>query len=102
MNLWVAIIVMAGATYLLRAVPLVAMRRRITSRWLLSFLHYVPYVVLTAMTVPAIIFATRNPISGSVALIVAVLLALRGRSLLIVAIGAAGAVLITEAIIGLV
>lgn len=102
MNLAAAIIVMAAATYLLRAVPLVAIRRRITNRWLLSFLYYVPYAVLTAMTVPAIIFATRSPVSGVVALGVAVVLALRGRSLLIVAIGAAVSVLVSEAIIAVI
>ncbi|MGI5951635.1 MAG: AzlD domain-containing protein [Brooklawnia sp.] len=102
MNLWIAIIVMALATYLLRAVPLVATRRRITNRWLLSFLYYVPYAVLTAMTVPAIIFATRHPLAGAIALLVAVLLALRGRSLLVVAIGAAASVLVTEALLSLV
>lgn len=101
MTLWAAIVIMALVTYLLRAVPLVAIRRRITSPWLLSFLYYVPYAVLTAMTVPAIIFATRSPISGAIALVVAVLLALRGRSLLVVAIGAAAAVLISEALLTL-
>ena len=58
MNLWGAIAVMAAVTYLLRAVPLVALRKRITNPWLLDFLHYVPFAVLTAMTIPAIIFAT--------------------------------------------
>lgn len=100
MNLWIALLVMAGVTYLLRAAPLVGLRRRITNRWLLSFLHYVPYAVLTAMTVPAIIFATRSPVSGLIALACATVLALRGRSLLVVAIGAAVAVLAVEALLG--
>lgn len=102
MNLWLAIVVLAGVTYALRAIPLVALRKRITNRWLLSFLHYVPYAVLTAMTIPAIIFATAHPISGAVALTVAVLLALRRADLLVVALGAASAVLITEGLLGLV
>ena len=50
MNLWGAIAVMAVVTYLLRAVPLVALRKRITNPWLLDCLHYVPFAVLTAMT----------------------------------------------------
>lgn len=99
MNLWIALLVMAGVTYLLRAAPLVALRKRITHPWLLSFLHYVPYAVLTAMTIPAILWATDSPISGLVALVVAVVLALRGQSLLVVALGAAVAVLVTEALL---
>lgn len=102
MNLWLAIAVLAGVTYALRAIPLVALRKRITNPWLLSFLYYVPCAVLTAMTIPAIIFATANPVSGMVALVVAVLLALRGADLLVVALGAAGSVLVVEALLTLV
>lgn len=102
MNLWLAIVVMALVTYLLRAVPLVGIRKRITSQWALDFLHYLPYAVLTAMTIPAIIFATNSPISGAVALLVAILVALRGRSLIVVALCAAASVLLTEALLGLI
>ncbi len=102
MNLWLAIAVLAGVTYALRAIPLVALRKRITNPWLLSFLYYVPCAVLTAMTIPAIIFATANPVSGMVALVVAVLIALRGADLLVVALGAAGSVLVVEALLTLV
>ena len=102
MNLWGAIAVMAAVTYLLRAVPLVALRKRITNPWLLSFLYYVPYAVLTAMTIPAIIFATESRVSGLVALGVAVIVAVRRGSLLLVALFAAAAVLVTEALINLI
>lgn len=82
-----AVAVMAAVGYALRAVPLIAMRRRITNTWVLSFLHYVPPAVLTAMTVPAVFFATDTPISGTVALATAVILAIRGRSLMVAAVG---------------
>lgn len=98
MSLWGAIFVMAGVTYLLRAVPLVAVRRRISHRWVLDFLYYVPYAVLTAMTVPAILFATNSPVSGLVALVVAIIVARRGGSLLLVALCAAASVLVSEAL----
>lgn len=91
-----AIVVMAVVTYGLRMVPLVLVRRPITNRWLLSFLHYVPYAVLTAMTIPAIVFATSMWQSGLVGLVVAVGLALWGRSLIVVALSAASAVWLTE------
>lgn len=97
-----SILVMALVTYALRVVPLVLVRRRITQPWVLSFLHYVPYAVLTAMTIPAILFATSMWLSGLVGLLVAIVLAVRGRSLMVVAIAAATAVWLTEFIAGLV
>ena len=95
-SLAVAIGLMALVTYGLRAAPLLLVRRRITNPWLLSFLHYVPYAVLTAMTVPAILFATELWLSGLVGLLVAIGLALRGHALMTVAIGAAAAVWLAE------
>ena len=95
-----AILVSALVTYGLRALPLVAFRRPIENVWVTSFLHYVPYAVLTAMTIPAILFATSTVVSGVAGLVVAVALALRGRSLLSVALGAAAAVWVVEALLG--
>lgn len=94
-----AILVTALVTYGLRALPLVAFTRPLENPWVASFLHYVPYAVLTAMTIPAIVFATGTPASGLAGLAVAVALAWWGRSLLTVAIGAAGAVWVVEALL---
>ena len=80
--LYVAI--MALTTYLIRALPLVLLKKPIKSRFLRSFLYYVPPACLTAMTVPAIFYATEHPISGVVGLAVGVLLALKKASLLLV------------------
>ncbi len=91
-----SIVVMAGVTYGLRAVPLLLFSKPIENRFVTSFLHYVPYAVLTAMTIPAIVFATTTPYSGVAGLVVAVALAWFGRSLLTVALGAAGAVWLVE------
>lgn len=95
-----AIAVTGGVTYLLRATPLVLMRKQIDSAWIRSFLFYVPWAVLTAMTIPAIFFATQSPLSASLGLIVAVSLALARRSLITVALGAAAAVWLAELVIG--
>lgn len=95
-QLWVSILVMAAVTYALRAVPLLVFSRQIENRFVRSFLHYVPYAVLTAMTIPAIVFATSSPASGFAGLAVAVGLAWLGRSLLTVALGAAGSVWLVE------
>ena len=96
MNIYVYIFTMALTTYLIRVVPLTVFRKPIKSRFLRSFLHYVPYACLTAMTFPAILTSTATIISGAAALIVAVILAYRGRSLLTVSLAASAAVMITE------
>ncbi len=84
-NIWLYILVSAGVSYLIRATPLVLIRREITSRTLRSFLYYVPYVTLSVMTFPAILEATQSPLAGALALCTGAVLAWRGKSLLWVA-----------------
>ena len=96
MSLYAYIATMAITTYLIRVLPLTLFRKPIKSRFIRSFLHYVPYACLTAMTFPAILSSTENMVSGAAALILAVVLSLRGKSLLIVSLGSSAAVLITE------
>ena len=96
MNLYVYIFTMALTTYLIRVIPLTVFRKPIRSVFLKSFLHYVPYACLTAMTFPAILTSTATLLSGTAALIVAIALAYRGKSLLTVSLAASAAVLITE------
>ena len=96
MNIYVYIFTMALPTYLIRVLPLTIFRKPIRSRFLRSFLHYVPYACLTAMTFPAILSSTASIISGAAALIVAILLAYRGKSLIVVAVSSSAAVLIAE------
>lgn len=96
MSIYTYIFTMALTTYLVRVVPLTVFRKPIKSRFLNSFLHYVPYACLTAMTFPSILTSTATILSGAAALIVAVILAYRGRSLLTVSLAASAAVMITE------
>ena len=90
------LIVMAGVTYLVRMLPLVLVKHKIQNRFVLSFLHYMPYAVLTAMTVPAIFYATGSVWSALAGFIVGVLLAYFERSLVTVAICSAATVLIVD------
>ena len=99
MNLYLCIFVMALVTYLIRVLPLTLLRRPIKSRFVKSFLHYVPYACLTAMTFPAIIYDTANTLSGIGALIVGVWLAFRGKSLLTVSLACCAVVFVTEKIL---
>ena len=96
MSIYTYIFTMAVTTYLIRVIPLTVFRKPIRSRFLRSFLHYVPYACLTAMTFPAILTSTATIISGTAALIVAVVLAYRGKSLLTVSVAASLAVMVTE------
>ena len=102
MSIYLYIFTMALTTYLIRVLPLTIFRKPIKSRFLRSFLHYVPYCCLTAMTFPAILSSTASMISGAAAMIVAVILAYRGKSLIVVAVSSIAAVLLTEWILALV
>ena len=97
-NFFIYLLIMAGVTYLIRALPLLLVRRKITNRFIRSFLYYVPYAVLSAMTFPAILYSTGNMISAAVGAAVALALAYFKRSLLTVAASASLAVFLTELI----
>lgn len=99
MKIYIYILVMAVTTYLVRALPLTILRKPIRNRFLKSFLHYVPTACLTAMTFPAILFATENVISCVIGLGVAVLLSLKKKSLIVVSVASCAAVFITEQLI---
>ena len=95
------LLVMAGVTYLVRVVPFILINKKIENRFINSFLYYIPYTVLAAMTFPAILYATGNIVSAVAGLLVAIVISFRGRSLIVVAVGACAAVFITEAILTL-
>jgi branched-subunit amino acid transport protein len=82
---WTYILVMFAVTYLVRVLPLAIFRKPINSRFMQSFLYYVPYVTLALMTFPAIINATQSPIAGALALLAGIAAAWLGAGLLPVA-----------------
>lgn len=92
----IAIFIMALVTYLPRMLPLAIFKRKIQNKFIRSFLAYVPYAVLAAMTFPEIFSSTSNLISALVGTAVAVALSYFGRGLLTVALSATAAVFITE------
>ena len=102
MSIYLYILTMALTTYLIRVLPLTIFRKPIKSRFLRSFLHYVPYACLTAMTFPAILSSTASILSGAAALIVAVILAYKGKSLIVVALSSSAAVLAVEFLMSLI
>ena len=98
MNFAIYLLVMAGITYLIRMVPLVLVKEKIKNKYILSFLYYIPYAVLSAMTVPAIFYATSSPVSAAIGFAAALVLAYFGKSLLTVAACSSAAVFIAELI----
>ena len=95
-NIYIYILVMAGVSYLIRMLPLTLIRKEIKNKTIRSFLYYVPYVTLAVMTFPAIVEATQSPISGAAALIVGLIAAWKGASLIAVAGACCGTVFLLE------
>lgn len=94
MSIAVYIVVMAGVTYLIRMIPFAFFKRKIKSRFFRSFLYYIPYAVLSAMTIPAIFYSTGNMFTAVVGTITALILAYFNLPLIIVALAAAAAAFI--------
>lgn len=86
------ILIMAGVTYLIRVLPMTLIRKPIQSRYIRSFLHYVPYAVLGAMTFPHILYSTEHSLNAGVGMLVAVILGYFEKSLTLVAIASVVAV----------
>ena len=93
---YIYIFIMAGVSFLIRALPMTLFRKSIKSPFVQSFLYYVPYVTLSVMTFPAIVNATQSPISGAAALLIGVLAAWFGADLFKTAVICCGSVLLLE------
>ncbi len=91
--------VMALVTYAIRVVPYVCMRKEVKNRFFKSFLGYIPYTVLAAMTFPVILDATSSPFTAVIGFVVAVIVAYFEKGLLQVAIWACAAVLMAELVL---
>ena len=98
-NYWIYLLIMAVSTYLIRAVPFALIRQKINNTFIKSFLYYIPYTVLSAMTFPAALYATGNVYAAATGLFVAVLLAFFRQSLTVVAISSCVVVFISECFI---
>ena len=90
------LLVIAGSTYLIRAIPFAAVRKKIENRFIRSFLYYIPYAVLAAMTFPAALYATGNVAAAAIGIFAAVIFAIMGKSLTVVALISSLTVFISE------
>ena len=96
------ILVMAGVTYLIRMLPLTLIQKKITNIYIRSFLYYIPYACLTAMTFPAVLYAADSPVSAFLGFAAAVFMGLKKKSLIIVALSACTVVFVAERILEMV
>lgn len=96
---FIYLLIMAGSTYLIRVIPFVLIKHKIKNRFVNSFLYYVPYTVLTVMTLPTALFLTGHIYTALAGLVVSAILAFRGKSLTLVALAASLTTLIIECII---
>ncbi len=96
MSFWTYLLVTAGVTYAVRALPLVLVKGKIRNRFVLSFLHYIPYAVLSVMTIPAIFTATSDVRTAAAGFVAAMIFAWKGKSLVRVAAAACAAVFLAE------
>ena len=101
MSVYLYILVMAVVTYLIRMLPLTLIRGKIKNRFLRSFLYYVPYACLMAMTFPAVIYATYHVGAAVAGVAVAILLSLKGRGLMTVAVAASITVFVVSLLLGM-
>jgi len=85
MNKILAIVIMALVTYLPRAIPVAFIKRKITNRFIRSFLHYIPYAVLACMTFPGIFYCCSNMYLALIGTTVALILSLCNQKLYVVA-----------------
>ena len=90
---------MSVMTYMIRMIPMAVFRKKITNVRVKSFLYYVPYAVLSAMTFPAIFSSTGTKASAGIGCIVAIILAYLKKGLLTVAMGAALSVFLVQIIL---
>ena len=98
-NNYIYILVVAVVTYLIRVLPLTLIRREIKNRFLRSFLYYVPYVTLAAMTFPAILNVTGSPLVGGAAMLIGITGAWCGLGLLPVSLLCCASVLILQMLV---
>ena len=99
MSVVIYIAVMAGVTYLIRMLPFTLFRKEIRSPFIKSILFYLPYAVLTAMTVPAMFYSTGNVLTAAIGTAVALILAYFDLPLIAVALAAAASAFIAGIII---
>ena len=99
---FIYLLIMSGSTYLIRAVPFALMRKKIKNPFINSFLHYIPYTVLAAMTFPSALYATGgNMFAAALGLSASILVSLKTKNLTVVAVTGCVAVFFADLLMSL-
>ena len=98
-NVYIYILLAGLTTYIIRILPLTLIRKPIKNKFIRSFLHYVPYVTLSVMTFPAILYATGSPLIGAVSFIAGIIAAWFGANSFVDAVVCSAVVFILQLII---
>ncbi|MBP3324518.1 MAG: AzlD domain-containing protein [Clostridia bacterium] len=99
---FIYLLLMAGSTYLIRAVPFAVIKRKIENPFINSFLYYIPFTVLTVMTVPAALYGDYSMIAAALGLIAAIILAVKNVGLTGAALTCCGVVFVTDLILSMI
>ncbi len=95
---FIYLLIMALSTYLIRAIPFAVFTKKIKNRFVRSFLYYIPYTVLTVMTIPAVFFETQSVICAAIGVAIAIVVAILSKNLLLTAGAASASVFIAQAV----
>ena len=82
---YICMIIMFLVTYIPRALPLALFNKKIENKYVKSFLFYVPYAVLAAMTFPFIFYFIGEMWIAAIGCAVALILSFFRQKLIIVA-----------------
>lgn len=99
MPIIIYMLVMAVVTYLIRMLPFAFIKKKVKSRFIRSFLYYVPYAVLSAMTFPAIFYSTGDVLTALIGTVIALVLAFFRLPLIVVALAAVASAFLSGFII---
>ena len=97
-SFFIYLLILVLTTYLIRVIPFSLITKKVTNKYIKSFLHYIPYTVLAAMTLPSAFYVTGSVYSAVAGLIVALLISVKKSNLTIVAVAAVLGSLIVEVI----
>ena len=76
MYTFLSVFVMSLVTYIPRVLPIACFKRKIKSRFIRSFLYYMPYAVLASLAFPAVFYSTGNLYAAIIATSLAVVLSI--------------------------
>lgn len=96
---FIYLLIVALTTYLIRSIPFSLITKKVTNKFIKSFLYYIPYTVLAAMTLPSALYVTGSIYSAFAGLSVALIVAIKKSNLTLVAVAACLGALVVEVIL---